>query len=56
MELFIGSIIAFVLTALALGVGIMFRGQPMHASCRGLPLDANCQSKMSCSGVCRRKN
>jgi hypothetical protein len=55
MGLFVGSFIVFTLVALALSVGILFRGQPMHASCRGLPADSNCSSDAFCSGACRRE-
>ncbi len=55
MELFVGSFVMFVLTALALGIGMVFRGRPMHAGCRGLPGDKNCESKALCGGACRRE-
>jgi len=56
MTLFIGSFVAFLLTALALGVGIIVRGQPMHAGCSGLPGESVCDSQAVCGGVCRRRS
>lgn len=56
MELFIGSFLIFSLTALALGVGILFRGRPMHAGCRALPGESGCESETACGGACRRKS
>jgi len=56
MQLFIGSFLVFGLTTLALAIGILFRGQPMHAGCRGLPDNAGCKSDTACGGVCRRIN
>ncbi len=53
MELFIGSFVIFVLTALALGIGILFRGSAMHAGCGGLPGKSNCASRAQCGRVCR---
>jgi len=55
MELFIGSFVMFLLIALALGIGIVFRGRPMHAGCRSLPGKFGCESKVLCGGVCRRR-
>lgn len=55
MELFVGSFIVFALTALALGIGILFRGRAMHAGCRRLPGQSTCDSKLLCGGVCRRR-
>ena len=57
MALFIGSFVIYALVALALGIGILFRGRAMHAGCRGMPGDeSGCQSKALCGGVCRRKH
>jgi hypothetical protein len=55
MELFIGSFLIFILTAIALGIGILFRGRPMHAGCRGLPGKLGCASEPLCGGICRRR-
>ena len=55
MELFVGSFIIFVLTALALGIGVLFRGRPMHAGCGSLPGDKSCKSEALCGGACGRK-
>jgi len=55
MELFVGSFIMFALTALALGISILFHGRAMHAGCRKLPDQSSCNSKMLCGGVCRRR-
>lgn len=54
MELFIGSLLIFGLTALAMAIGTLFRGRPMHAGCRNLPGDPDCVSKSQCGGACRR--
>lgn len=54
MALFIGSLIVFTLSTLALAIGIVFRGKPMHAGCRKLPGEA-CQSSTLCNGVCHRR-
>lgn len=56
MELFIGSFVIFVMTALALGIGVIFRGRPMAAGCRRLPGESRCESEMQCGGVCRRRD
>lgn len=56
MELFIGSFIIFALTALALGIGILFRGRAMHAGCRKLPGQSSCESSALCGGACRRRH
>ncbi len=55
MEIFVISFVVYLLTALAIGIGIMFRGQTMHAGCRGLPKKSSCKYKSICSGQCRRK-
>jgi hypothetical protein len=55
MELFIGSFVMFVLTALALGIQLVFRGRPMHLGCGGLPDEKGCKRKALCGGACRRK-
>ncbi len=54
MEIFLISFIIYLLTAFAIGIGIMFRGQAMHAGCRGGPGKLNCKYKSTCSGQCRR--
>ena len=56
MELYVGSFIMFALAALALGIGILFRGRPMHAGCRRMPGEGACESKPLCGGVCRREH
>ncbi len=55
MELFVGSFIIFVLTALALGIGLLFRGRPMHAGCSGFSGEKGCNSEALCGGACGRK-
>ena len=55
MELFFGSFVMFILTALALGIGIVFRGRAMHAGCSRLTGRLGCESNALCGGVCRRK-
>lgn len=55
MELFVGSFIIFVLTAFALGIGLLFRGRPMHAGCSGLPGEKGGKSEVLCGGACGRK-
>lgn len=54
MEIFVISFIVYILTALAVGIGILFRGQPMHAGCQGKTDKPSCQYKFSCHGQCRR--
>lgn len=54
MEIFLVSFAVYVLVALALGIGVMFRGRAMHAGCRGLPGGSSCKSKALCGGVCQR--
>ncbi len=55
MELFVGSFIIFALTALALSIGLLFRGRPMHAGCSGVPGEKGCKSEVLCGGACGRK-
>lgn len=55
MELFIGSFVVFLVTAMALGIGVIFRGQPMPVGCRGLPGESGCESKARCSSFCQRR-
>ena len=55
MELFIGSFVVMVLTALSLGVSLVFRGRPIHAGCRNLPGKRGCELEALCGGACRRK-
>lgn len=54
MEIFLVGFVVYALVALALGIGIMFRGRAMHAGCRGLPDGSSCKSKALCGGACRR--
>ena len=54
MEPFFVSFAVYVVTALALGIGIVFRGRRMHVGCRSLPDESECGSKALCGGVCRR--
>lgn len=56
MALFIGSFVIYALVALALGIGILFRGRAMHAGCRGMPGESECKSKALCGGACRREH
>ena len=56
MELFVGSFIVFVFAALAMAIGIIFRGRTMHAGCRRLPGDPGCETELSCGGVCGGKD
>lgn len=53
MELFFGSFIIFLTVALALGIGVVFRGRPLRAGCRRLPGSSDCKLKALCGGVCR---
>jgi hypothetical protein len=55
MELFFGSLVAFLFAAVALGIGMVIRGRPMHAGCGRLPGSSGRESKALCAGVCRRK-
>jgi len=55
MALFFGSFLIFVLVALALGVGIIFRGRAMHAGCGRMPGESACESKALCGDICRRR-
>lgn len=58
MQLFIaiaGSFIVFALVALALGIGILVRGKPMHAGCRALPDAGGCAANGQCAGECERR-
>ena len=54
MEIFIISFVIFLLMALAIGIGILFRGQSMHAGCRGLPEGSNCKFHSMCGDKCGR--
>ncbi|MEX0962926.1 MAG: hypothetical protein WDZ52_02640 [Pseudohongiellaceae bacterium] len=56
MALFIGSFIVFVLAAVAMAIGILFRGRPMHAGCRSMPGESNCESETLCNGACKRSS
>ena len=53
MGYFVGSFVVFVLTALALSIGILFRGRTIHVGCGRLPEKSGCKLKMQCDGVCR---
>lgn len=55
MELFVGSFIIFVLSALALGIGLLFRGRPMHAGCGSLPGEKGGKSESLCGSACGRQ-
>ena len=54
MEVFIISFLVYLLVALAIGIGILFRGQTMHAGCGGSTTTKDCQHKSICAGQCRR--
>jgi hypothetical protein len=54
MEIFLVSFAVYIVTALALGIGILFRGHAMHAGCRGLPDRRSCKSTAPCGSACRR--
>ena len=56
MNEFIIAFVVYLLVAFAIGIGILFRGQAMHAGCGGSPTTKNCQFKSNCSGQCRRDN
>lgn len=53
MELFIGSLVVFVGAALAMGIGTLVKGRPMHGGCRSLPHDQHCKFQALCGGACR---
>lgn len=55
MDVFIISFFVYLLVALAIGIGILFRGKAMHAGCGGLPTSKSCQFKSTCSGQCQRE-
>lgn len=55
MALFFGSFVMFLLTALALGIGIIFRGRPMHAGCRGPDGQSGCAGRCAESRCLRRR-
>jgi len=53
MELFVGSLVVFVGAALAMGIGTLLQGRPMHGGCRSLPRDQHCKFQALCGGACR---
>ena len=53
--MFIGSLLVFLCVALAMAVGVLLRGRPMHGGCRSLPADRHCKFEFLCGGACRRK-
>lgn len=55
MALFFGSFVMFLLTALALGIGILFRGRPMGAGCRGAAEPSACAGRCTASPCPRRR-
>ncbi|MGI9342055.1 MAG: hypothetical protein ACR2QV_04355 [Gammaproteobacteria bacterium] len=55
MDLFIGTLLVFLCAALAMGLGLLIKGKPMHGGCRSLPADRHCRFEMLCGGACRRK-
>lgn len=55
MALFIGSLIVFALVALALGIGILVNGRPMHAGCGAMPDASHCAAGSRCAGTCPRR-
>lgn len=54
MEIFIISFTVYILVALAIGIGIMFRGRAMHAGCRSLSVKSHCKHQSLCGDKCRR--
>jgi len=56
MATFIGTLLVFLCVALALGLGVILRGRPMHAGCRSLPADQHCRFDMLCGGACKRRS
>lgn len=56
MELFLGTLVVFFCAALAMGLGTLLSGRPMHGGCRSLPADHHCKFEMLCGGACRRKS
>jgi hypothetical protein len=54
MEMFIGSLLVFLLVALGMGVGALLNGRPMHGGCRSLPAGHRCKFESLCGGACRR--
>lgn len=56
MELFLGTLVVFFCAALAMGLGTLFSGRPMHGGCRSLPADRHCKFEMLCGGACRRRS
>ena len=55
MALFFGSFIVFLLVTLALSIGIVMRGQPMHAGCGAMPDVGKCAASSQCAGACKRR-
>ncbi len=55
MALFVGSFVMFLLTALALSIGIIFRGRSMHAGCRGAADPSACAARCTASPCPRRR-
>ena len=53
MEIFIISFVVYLMTAFSIGIGMLFRGQSMHAGCRGLAEKSSCKYQSICSGQCR---
>jgi len=54
MEIFIISFVVYLLLALAIGIGILFRGKSMPAGCRGPLGSSSCKSKSLCGNQCRK--
>ncbi len=57
MEIFIGSFIIFIISSLALGLGMLFLGKPIHGSCS--PQGESCKnacSKRVCPNKTKRRN
>ena len=54
MEIFIISFVVYLLTAFAIGIGILFRGKSMPAGCRGQSGSSSCKSKSLCGDRCRK--
>ena len=54
MKIFLVNFVVFLTMALALGIGLIFRGKPVSTGCHKLPDGSSCKNKSLCHGVCRR--
>jgi hypothetical protein len=58
MEIFIGSFIIFIISSLALGLGMLFLGKPLHGRCspQGESCEHACAKRVCPNKTKRREN